>query len=138
MSMKRLYVGNLSYQATEADLLRTFGDYQPDNARIIPNRGFGFVEVPEDQMQPAIDALDNTTMMGRTIKVNEAQPKPERSGGGGGYGGGGGGGRSGGGGYGGGGGGYGGGGGGYGGGRGGGRDDRRDDRRGGGGGRRGY
>ena len=111
---KRLYVGNLSWNVTEEELLDAFQQdgRQVDNARIITDRetgrsrGFGFVEMasPEDG-QAAIEALDGQPLDGRPMRVNEAQ---ERGGGGGG----GGGGRRGGGGYGGGGGGYGGGGGG--------------------------
>lgn len=111
---KKLFVGNLPYSSTEEDLLQAFADFQPQTSRVIPNRGFGFVEVPEDQMEAAVAALDGTKIGGRPIKVNEAlpredKPREQRSyGGGGGYGGGGS--RGGGGGYGGGGGGYGGGG----------------------------
>lgn len=125
MANKRLFVGNLPYSSTEAELLTAFADYQPQSAHVIPNRGFGFVEVPEDQMEAAVAAMDGAKVGGRAIKVNEAlpredKPRESRGGGGGGYGGGGGGS------YGGGGGGYGGGGGGgsYGGGGGGYRDDR--------------
>ena len=134
MSTKRLYIGNLSYSATEDELLDAAAEFQPSNPRIVENRGFGFLDVPEDQLDAAIAKLDGFTLGGRTLRVNEARPKEDRpregggggygggggrSGGGGGYGGGGGGGRSGGGGGfgGGGGGGRSGGGGGYGGGR---------------------
>lgn len=130
MALKNLYVGNLSYNTNEEGLLMAFADFQPQNAKIIPNRGFGFVEVPEELMEAAITKMDGAAVDGRNLKVNEARPKEDRPrfGGGGGGGGsyGGGGGRSGGGGGYGGGGGRSGGGGGYGGGRsGGGRDDRR-------------
>ncbi|MBS1707235.1 MAG: RNA-binding protein [Armatimonadetes bacterium] len=149
---KRLYVGNLPYSTNEAELMDAFKAYQPVSAMIIEGRGFGFVEVPDEQMDAAIEAMHESPVGGRRIVVNEAKPRTERppreggGGGGGGYsrgpreGGGGGYGGGGGGGYGdrgGGGGGYGDrGGGGYdrGGGRGGG--GRRDDRRGGGGGNR--
>ncbi|MBL8088131.1 MAG: hypothetical protein JNM85_08705 [Chthonomonas sp.] len=112
---KSLYVGNLSYSATEGDLIQAFEKFGATVARIVQGRGFGFVEVPDDQADAAIEALHGSQMMGRTLTVNEArprEPREARGGGGGGYGGGGGGGRSGGGYGGGGGGGYGGGGGG--------------------------
>ena len=147
----RLYVGNLSFNATETDLMDLFGQAgQVKDVALIQDRvtgksrGFAFVTMTTDQeAATAISQLNGKSIEGRSISVNEARPREERpSGGGGGYsGGGGGGGRSYGGGGGGGGGGYGGGGGGYsgggggGGGRGGDRRDRggRGDRGGGGG-----
>lgn len=143
MSIKKLYVGNLPYSTGESQLLDLFADFQPHSAIIIPNKGFGFVEVEAEQMEAAIQARNGYEMGGRPLVVNEARPredKPRGNFGGGGGGGRGGGGGYGGGGYGGGGGGRGGGGygggdrGGYGGGGGGGRGG---DRR-GGGNRRGY
>ena len=133
MALKNLYVGNLSYNTNEEGLLMAFGEFQPQNAKVIPNRGFGFVEVPDERMEAAITKMDGAVLDGRNLKVNEARPKEDRprfgggGGGGGSYGGGGGGGRST------------GGGGGYGGGGGGGRDSRgggRGGSSGGGGGRR--
>jgi RNA recognition motif-containing protein len=120
---KNIYVGNLVWDATADDLLALFQEHGAvARAQVITDRetgrsrGFGFVEMDNDQeAQKAIDALNGTPFKGRALTVNEARPREER-GGGGGYGGGGGGyggggGRRGGGGYGGGGGGYGGGGG---------------------------
>ncbi len=115
-------MGNLPYTSTEVDLMEAFASFGAESAHIIQGRGFGFVDVPDDQVEPAVEAMNEKELGGRKIVVNEARPKAPReggggysSGGGGGYsGGGGGGGRSsgGGGGYSGGGGGYGGGGGG--------------------------
>ena len=125
MASKNLYVGNLSFSTTQADLEQLFGQYGTvTKAQVISDRetgrsrGFGFVEMSSGTDE-AIAALHDTEFQGRRLTVNEAKPREERPrGGGGGYGGGGGGGgRRGGGGYGGGGGG---GGGGYGGGYGGG------------------
>jgi RNA recognition motif-containing protein len=153
---KRLYVGNLAFTTSEQDLQTLFQPYGCTQASIPTDesgrsRGFGFVDVEDEHLQAAIDAMHGKDVGGRTLNVNEARPREERGGGGGGYRGGGGGGGyggGGGGGYGGGGGGYGGGGdsggssgggggGGYGGGGGGGRDrgGRGGDRGGGGGGR---
>ncbi len=127
MATKSLYVGNISYSATEDSLKAAFAAYNPTNIRIIEGRGFAFVDVDADQLEAAVGEMNGKSVDGRTLTVNEARPKGEGGGGGGGgrsggygggggggsYGGGGGGGRSGGGGYGGGsGGGYGGGGGG--------------------------
>jgi len=120
----KLYVGNLSYNTSEAELETLFSQHGTvQSCSVITDRdtgqskGFAFVEMGSDsEAKAAIEALDGKDLGGRALKVNEARPKPQRSGGGG-YGGGGGGG------YGGGGGGYGGGGGGRGGrGGGGGRD----------------
>ena len=119
MANKTVYVGNLSYSTTEQELTDAFAPYGGSNVRIIEGRGFGFVDVDADKLEAAISEFSGKQFGGRTLTVNEAQPKgSNRSGGGGGsYGGGrsgggygGGGGRSGGGGYGGGGGSYGGGG----------------------------
>ena len=122
---KSLFVGNLSYSTREDTLKTAFSKYGASSVRIVEGRGFGFVDVEDDQAGDAINEMNETELDGRKIIVNEARPREPRTGGGGGGGGyGGGGGRSGGGG----GGGYGGGGGRGGGGRGGGG-------RGGGGGR---
>jgi cold-inducible RNA-binding protein len=133
----KLFVGNLSYNTTEADLRAAFSadGRQVKEVAIITDRmtgqprGFAFVQMgSNEEAAAAIQALDGTQLDGRALRVNEAQ---ERQGGGGGGGGGsraGGGSRGG---YGGGGGGYGGGGGGgggYGGGGGGGRGGRGGDR----------
>ncbi|MDK2963728.1 MAG: hypothetical protein PWQ29_1122 [Verrucomicrobiota bacterium] len=97
-----IYVGNLPYAATDPDLQELFEQYgKVTSARVILDRmsgrskGFGFVEMPEQsEGQAAIDALNGADFMGRAIRVNESQPKPQgerRSGGGGrGFGGGGG------------------------------------------------
>ena len=92
----------MSYNTTESEIRTLFEPYGPIvEVRIIGDKGFGFVEIPEENMQAAIDATNGKEVGGRTLTVNEARPKGERSGGGGGRGGGG---RGGGGGYGGGGG----------------------------------
>lgn len=96
---KTLYVGNLPYSANETQLASYFSAYGGTNARIIEGRGFGFVDIDEDKLEAAIADKHNQIMDGRTLTVNEAQPRENRSGGGGGgggnrYGGGGGGGRS--------------------------------------------
>ena len=104
MSSAKLYVGNLSYDTSEASLRTLFaahGDVvsvnlitDRDSGRV---KGFGFVEMATpEEAQKAVAALDGTQLDGRAIKVNEAkpqEPRAPRSGGygGGGYGGGGGG-----------------------------------------------
>ena len=91
---KNIYVGNLSFEATTADLETAFGQYGTvQKAQVVTDRdtgrsrGFGFVEM-SDGGDEAIQALNGAQMGGRTLTVNEARPRVER--GGGGYGGGGG------------------------------------------------
>src|SRR5579862_4775472 len=96
MATKTLYVGNLPYSVSESDLQAHFSAYGSSNARIIEGRGFGFVDIDADQLTTAVADKNQKDFGGRTITVNEAQPKGSgggggRSGGGGGggYGGGG-------------------------------------------------
>ena len=94
MASKTLYVGNLPYSTSESDLTTHFSKYNASNARIIEGRGFGFIDIDADQLEAAVADNNQQQMNGRTITVNEAQPKGSgggggRSGGGGGYGGGG-------------------------------------------------
>ena len=103
--MVNIYVGNLSYEATEDDLRQAFEAHGEVSAVSIikdkmtgRSRGFGFVEMPDkNQANAAIQGLNLQEVRGRAITVNEARPKAEggaRGGGGGGgrggYGGGGG------------------------------------------------
>lgn len=102
---KKLYVGNLGYSVTDADLQQLFAPHGTvESAQVINDRdsgrskGFGFVEMSSQaEAQAAITALNGQQHDGRALTVNEARPKENRSGGGGGRGGygGGGGGRSG-------------------------------------------
>ena len=86
MQGKKLYVGNLNYQATNDDLQALFAEYgQVESVRIIEGKGFGFVEMSNSsEAEQAQEALNNTSFMGRTIKVDEARPpkKDRRPGGG--------------------------------------------------------
>ena len=91
---KRLYVGNLSYQTTETDLTSLFEQVGPvESANIITDRdtgrskGFGFVEMGNEDAEKAIAQFNGTELNGRALTVNEARPREERSGGGGGRGG---------------------------------------------------
>lgn len=82
----KLYVGNLPYSVTESDLREAFGEFgEISDAVVISDRytgqskGFGFVEFPDDSAaKSAIDALNETDLKGRTIRVNEARPREER------------------------------------------------------------
>ena len=90
-----IYVGNLAYQVSETDLQSAFEAHgEVESARIITDRdtgrskGFGFVEMPnDDEGNAAIEAINGTELAGRSINVNIARPRTERSGGGGGGGG---------------------------------------------------
>ena len=101
LPLKKIYVGNLPFSATEEEVTALFSEYGTVHSVALTNdretgrpRGFGFVEVDDDALQNAIQALDGYEMGGRALRVNEAQDRPRGGGGGrGGYGGGGGGGR---------------------------------------------
>lgn len=94
----KMYVGNLSFNATEQDLRDLFGSHGEVTEVFIPTdresgrpRGFAFVTMEStDAMNDAIEALNGNEFQGRALVVNEA--KPQSNTGGGGYGGGGGGG----------------------------------------------
>lgn len=82
---KTLYVGNLPWAVTEDDLVRAFSQYaEVVSARVVTDRetgksrGFGFVEVKEESAAAAIDALNGAEWGGRSLTVNEAQPRPDR------------------------------------------------------------
>jgi len=101
---KKIYVGNLSYQTTENDISNLFGQVgEVESANIITDRdtgrskGFGFVEMGNEDADKAIAQFNGTELNGRSITVNEARPKEDRGGnrGGGAYGRGAGGGRGG-------------------------------------------
>ncbi len=87
--MTNIYVGNLSYEATEDDLRQAFEAHgEVSSVAIIKDkatgrsRGFGFVEMADNgQAQSAIKALNLYEIRGRSITVNEARPKAERGGG---------------------------------------------------------
>ena len=96
--MTTIYVGNLSYDATENDIQQAFAAFgEVAEVNIIADRetgrprGFAFVEMPDAaQAKEAIEKVNLTEIAGRSVSVNEARPKkdrPPRSGGGGGRGG---------------------------------------------------
>ena len=90
---KKLYVGNLSFSATESEIRAAFESHGGvDSVNVITDRdtgrsrGFAFVEMEDARAADnAMRALDGSNLGGRTLKVNEAKDR-ERSGGGGGYG----------------------------------------------------
>lgn len=85
----KLFVGNLPHSYTDADLKQLFSAYSSvESARIITDgftgksRGFGFVELSQEDGQNAIAEIHNTEVGGRVIVVNEAHPPRKREGGG--------------------------------------------------------
>ncbi len=81
-----VYVGNLSYDVTEADLNGVFGESGTVKRLTLPTdretgrvRGFAFVDLNGDaEEQAAIDALDGAEWMGRDLRVNKAKPREDR------------------------------------------------------------
>ena len=92
--MKKIFVGNLSYSATETELRSLFEAHGAvETVHIVTDRdsgqsrGFAFVEMTNDaEAANAINGLNGKDLGGRTMNVNEARPKTDRPGGGGGYG----------------------------------------------------
>ena len=84
---KKLYVGNISFKATEEDIKELFArSGEVESVKIITDahtgnpKGFGFVEMADDAAaQKAIAELDGATVDGRAIKVTVAKPREERS-----------------------------------------------------------
>jgi RNA recognition motif-containing protein len=82
-----IYVGNLSREANQEDLRQAFEAFgQVTSVKIITDRytgdsrGFGFVEMSNSpEAQSAINGLDGTDLKGRTLKVNQARPRYDRS-----------------------------------------------------------
>lgn len=78
-----IYVGNLSFQATEEDLREVFSEYGevvrvslPTDRESGKKRGFAFVEMKEEAHEDqAIEDLDGAQWLGREIKVNKAKPR---------------------------------------------------------------
>ena len=89
--MKKIYVGNLPFSATEDDIRQLFGQHgEVNSVALIMDRetgrprGFGFIEMDDSAATAAISALDGHEMDGRNLRVNEAQDRKPRGGGGGG------------------------------------------------------
>lgn len=85
-----IYIGNLSYQATEDDLKAVFAEYGTVKRVVLPTdretgrmRGFAFVEMTDDAHEDtAISELDGAEWMGRQLKVNKARPRENNQNGG--------------------------------------------------------
>ena len=86
--MKKLFVGNMSFDTTEGELRSIFEPYgEITSINVITDRdtgrprGFAFVELANDgEAAKAVTELDGKEVGGRALNVNEANPKPERSG----------------------------------------------------------
>jgi RNA recognition motif-containing protein len=81
----RIYVGNLPYSVTREQLIQLFSPFgELADVHVVTDRqtgrpkGFAFVELDNAGAQTAISQLNGTELNGRTITVNEAQPRPER------------------------------------------------------------
>ena len=81
MATKTLYVGNIPYTATASSLQEHFSAYNATNPRLIEGRGFGFVDIDADMLATAIADKNEKDFMGRSLTVNEAQPKGTSRGG---------------------------------------------------------
>ncbi len=87
--MKKIYVGNLPWSATEAELRELFGSVgSVHSAAVITDRetgrsrGFGFIEMDDSDAERAISELNGREMDSRPLRVNEAQERQGRSAGG--------------------------------------------------------
>ncbi len=84
-----IFISNLSYSLTEADLQRAFEEYgEVQSVKIITDKfsgrskGYGFIEMPDDAGKAAIEALNGATFKDRAINVAAARPKEDREEGG--------------------------------------------------------
>ena len=88
ISLAKIYVGNLPFTASEADVRAPFSQHGTVDAVSLPTdretgrpRGFGFVEMSQTDAARAIQSLNGYSMNGRPLRVNEAQDKPRTGGG---------------------------------------------------------
>ena len=86
--MSKIYVGNLPFSASEADVRTLFSQHGTVESVSLPTdretgrpRGFGFVEMSQADAARAIQSLNGHDMGGRQLRVNEAQDKPRTGGG---------------------------------------------------------
>ena len=87
--MAKIYVGNLPFTTTDAELRTLFSEHGTVESVSLPTdretgrpRGFGFVEMSQADAARAIQSLNGYSMNGRPLRVNEAQDKPRTGGGG--------------------------------------------------------
>ena len=84
--MKRIYIGNMNFSTTEESIKNLFSKYgDVDSVEIIKDKyteqskGFGFIEMSDDDAEKAISALNGKDFEGRRIRVNFAQEMPPRN-----------------------------------------------------------
>ncbi len=89
--VQKIYVGNLPFSISDEEVRTLFAEHGEVLSCALPTdrdtgrpRGFGFVEMDNDDAAKAISALNGTDVQGRALTVNEARPRENRSGGGGG------------------------------------------------------
>ena len=82
---KSIYVGNLPWSATEEEIRNLFSAYgSVTSVNLVTDRetgrarGFGFVEMPAEEAMAAIQGLEGTSLGGRSLRINEAQPRAPR------------------------------------------------------------
>ena len=87
--VKKIYVGNLAFSATEDEVRKAFEEYgEVQSIALITDRdtgrprGFGFVEMESEAADAAITGLNGRDLGGRDLNVNEARPRGDRGGGG--------------------------------------------------------
>ena len=80
MQGSKLYVGNLTYSVTEAQLEKLFSEHgEVKQINLIGAKGFGFVEMGSpEEAEKVKEALDGTSFEGRNLKIDEARPQRER------------------------------------------------------------
>lgn len=83
---KSIYVGNLPWSVSEEDIRGLFAPHgSVVSVKLVTDRetgrarGFGFVEMEDEGVASAVEALDNSSFGGRTLRVNEARPKAPRA-----------------------------------------------------------
>jgi len=81
---QKLYIGNLPYRTTEADVRRFFGKYEPIHSVVLitdretgRSRGFGFIELEEDRADAAVTELGDTMFGGRNLRISKARDRGE-------------------------------------------------------------
>lgn len=78
MNSTTLYVSNIPYSTTSQELQGLYSQFEGSEARVIPNKGYGFVDIPAEHADAAIEATDNKEFQGRHIRVAVARPRTQR------------------------------------------------------------
>ncbi len=78
MKSTTLYVSNIPYSTSSQELQDLYAPFNGTEARVIPNKGYGFVDIPSENADAAIEATDNKEFQGRHIRVAVARPRSQR------------------------------------------------------------